>query len=115
MEVSGQASRPGCLTPGERVSGTHWTEGSVDPRVDLDVTEKLKMLVLSGTRTHNSRSSSPKAAAILTTLQRLTIRPIHVNISPMCSVHIDTCTECKRLNILRMDPISTLWPENNPH
>jgi hypothetical protein len=34
------ASRPGRFTPGERAPCTHWIGGWVDPRADLDDTEK---------------------------------------------------------------------------
>jgi hypothetical protein len=30
------ASRPGRFTPGEKLPGTHWTAGWVDPRAVLD-------------------------------------------------------------------------------
>jgi hypothetical protein len=30
------ASRPGSFTPGERVPGTHWIGGWLDPRVGLN-------------------------------------------------------------------------------
>jgi hypothetical protein len=39
------ASRPGCFTPGERASGTHWIEGWVGPRVGLDTVKEIKPLV----------------------------------------------------------------------
>jgi hypothetical protein len=42
-------SRPGRFTPGERASGTHWIEGWVDPRADMDDLEKI--LDPTGTRT----------------------------------------------------------------
>jgi hypothetical protein len=42
------ASRPGHCTPGERVSGTHWIGGWVDPRASLDDVEKRKFLILPG-------------------------------------------------------------------
>jgi hypothetical protein len=34
------ASRPGRFTPGEKVPGTHWIGGCVDPRAGLDNVEK---------------------------------------------------------------------------
>jgi hypothetical protein len=34
------ASRPGRFTPEERVPGTHWIGGWVDPRASLDNVEK---------------------------------------------------------------------------
>jgi hypothetical protein len=34
------ASRPVHFTPGERVPGTHWIDGWVDPRAGLDDMEK---------------------------------------------------------------------------
>jgi hypothetical protein len=43
------ASRPGLFTPGERVPGTHWIGGWVDPRAGLDDVEKI--LDLTGNRT----------------------------------------------------------------
>jgi hypothetical protein len=36
------ASRPGRFTPGERVPGTHWIGGLVDPTACVDDMEKLK-------------------------------------------------------------------------
>jgi hypothetical protein len=41
-------SRPGRFTPGERVPGTHWVGGWVDPRTGLDDVEKRKFLILPG-------------------------------------------------------------------
>jgi hypothetical protein len=40
------ASRPGRFNPGERVPGTDWIGGWVDPRVGLDDVEKRKFLTL---------------------------------------------------------------------
>jgi hypothetical protein len=39
--VAGEWStlRPGCFTPGEAASGTHWVGGWVDSRVGLDAVE----------------------------------------------------------------------------
>jgi hypothetical protein len=42
------ASRPGRFTPWERAPDTHWIEGRVGPRTDLDVVEKRKVLPLPG-------------------------------------------------------------------
>jgi hypothetical protein len=42
----GSASRPGCFTPGERASITHWIWGWVGPRTGQDVTDKRKFLIL---------------------------------------------------------------------
>jgi hypothetical protein len=42
-------SCPGCFTPGERVPGTHWIRGWVDPRTGLDDVEEI--LTAIGTRT----------------------------------------------------------------
>jgi hypothetical protein len=42
------ASRPGRFTPGERVPGTHWIGGWVDPRPGLDDVEKRTFLTLPG-------------------------------------------------------------------
>jgi hypothetical protein len=50
------ASRPGCFTPGERTSDTHWIGGWVDPRAGLDDVEKI--LDTTGTRTPTPRSST---------------------------------------------------------
>jgi len=36
------ASHPGCFTPGERTSGTHWIRGWVGLRVSLDTVMKSK-------------------------------------------------------------------------
>jgi hypothetical protein len=41
------ASRPGRFNPGERIHGTHWLGGWVDPRTGLD-DEKRKFLALPG-------------------------------------------------------------------
>jgi hypothetical protein len=38
------ASRPGRFTPGERVPGTHWIGGWVDPITGLDDLKKRKFL-----------------------------------------------------------------------
>jgi hypothetical protein len=40
------ASRPGCITRGERAPGTHWIGGWVDPRTGLDDVERRKFLPL---------------------------------------------------------------------
>ena len=37
------ASRAGCLTPGERDTGTHCIRGQVSPRASRDVSEKRKI------------------------------------------------------------------------
>jgi hypothetical protein len=42
------ASRPCRFTSGEITSGTHWIEGSVDPRAGLDGVEKRKFWTLAG-------------------------------------------------------------------
>jgi hypothetical protein len=42
------ALRPGRCTPGERVPGTHWIGGWVDPKAGLDGLEKRKFLTLLG-------------------------------------------------------------------
>jgi hypothetical protein len=39
---------PRPLYPGERVPGTHWIEGRVDPRAGLDDVEEKKFLTLTG-------------------------------------------------------------------
>jgi hypothetical protein len=43
------ASRPGCLTPRERATGTHWIGGWVEPRTGMDDVEK-RNLATTGTR-----------------------------------------------------------------
>jgi hypothetical protein len=67
------ASRPGRYTPGERVPGTHWVGGWVDPRTGLDM-EKGKFLTLSGLE-HRPLG---RAVAIATALSRLLPVIIHV-------------------------------------
>jgi hypothetical protein len=42
------ASRPSRFTPRERVPGTHWIGGGVDPRAGLDNVEKRKFLTIPG-------------------------------------------------------------------
>jgi hypothetical protein len=42
------ASRPGRFTSGERVPGTHWIGGWVDPSADLNNVEKRTFLILPG-------------------------------------------------------------------
>jgi hypothetical protein len=42
------ASGPGCFTPKEKASGTHWIGGWVDPRAGLDTAENRKFLTLQG-------------------------------------------------------------------
>jgi hypothetical protein len=42
------ASRPCRFTPGERVPGTHWIGGWVDPGDGLDHVEKRKFLIVPG-------------------------------------------------------------------
>jgi hypothetical protein len=42
------ASRLGHFTPGERAPRTHWLEGLVGPRANLDDVEKRKFLTLLG-------------------------------------------------------------------
>jgi hypothetical protein len=51
------ASLHGPFTPRERVPGTHWIGGWVDPRAGLDDMEKI--LDPTGTQTLNPRLSSP--------------------------------------------------------
>jgi hypothetical protein len=46
VEGEWSASRPGRCTHGERVPGTHWIGGCVDPRAGLDDVEKNKILTL---------------------------------------------------------------------
>jgi hypothetical protein len=41
-------SHPGHFTPRQRAPGTHWIEGSVDPRSGLDDVEKRTTLTLLG-------------------------------------------------------------------
>jgi hypothetical protein len=43
MEVSGQLHAPGCLTPREKVPGTHWIGGWAGPRAVLDAVVKRKI------------------------------------------------------------------------
>jgi hypothetical protein len=42
------APRPGHFTPGERAPATHWVGGWVDPRADLNDSEKRRSLTLPG-------------------------------------------------------------------
>jgi hypothetical protein len=42
------ASRPGRITPDERVPGTHWLGGWVGPRAGVDDVDKRKFLSLPG-------------------------------------------------------------------
>jgi hypothetical protein len=42
------ASRPSRPTPGERVPGTHWIGGWVDPRASMDDVDKRKIFTLPG-------------------------------------------------------------------
>jgi hypothetical protein len=58
------ALRPGRFTPGERIPGTHWIGGWVDPRAGLDNLEKRKFLTLPGLE---PRSLSLKPIASLYT------------------------------------------------
>jgi hypothetical protein len=46
------ASRHGCFTLRERVSGTHWTESWVGPKTGLDDMEKRKFLTLPRLKFH---------------------------------------------------------------
>jgi hypothetical protein len=48
MEVSGQLHAPAALPRGERTRGTHWIGDWMDPRADLDVVEKRKILLVPG-------------------------------------------------------------------
>jgi hypothetical protein len=52
-------SRPGRFTPGERVPGTRWIGGWVDPRTGLGDVEKGKLLAVTENRTPIPPSSSP--------------------------------------------------------
>jgi hypothetical protein len=45
LEVSGRLHAPAALTPEEKVVGTHWIGGWVDPRAGM---EKRKFLTLLG-------------------------------------------------------------------
>jgi hypothetical protein len=46
VEGEWSASRPCRFTPGEKVPGTHWIRGWVDPRAGLDDMEMWKFLTL---------------------------------------------------------------------
>jgi hypothetical protein len=54
------ASRPDRFTSGERVHGTHWIGGWVDPRACMDNMERRKFLTSSGLelRSHSSPARS---------------------------------------------------------
>jgi hypothetical protein len=62
------ASCPGRFTTGEKVLGTHWKGGLVNPRGSLDDVEKIPNP--TGTRTPTPQSSSPQPVTIPTTLSR---------------------------------------------
>jgi hypothetical protein len=53
------ASGPGRFIPGEIFSSTHRIGGWLEPRAGLDDVGEEKILDPTGTRTLNSRSSSP--------------------------------------------------------
>jgi hypothetical protein len=54
------ASCPSRFTPGERVTGTHWIGGWVNPRAGLDDLEKI--LDPTGTRTPTPMAVQPIAS-----------------------------------------------------
>jgi hypothetical protein len=57
------ASRPGCFTPRERDSGTHWIGGWVGPRAGLDAVVKRKIPSLYWDS--DLRSSSPRKEPVV--------------------------------------------------
>jgi hypothetical protein len=61
MEVSGSPSRPGRFTPGDRVPGTHWTEGWVHPRCSMDAVEKRRIYCHCQMSNRNSPAVQPVA------------------------------------------------------
>jgi hypothetical protein len=56
MEVSGQLEAPAAFPPGKSEHGTHWIEGWMGPRADLDLVVKRKIFPLPGLE---PRPSSP--------------------------------------------------------
>jgi hypothetical protein len=64
------ASRPGRFNPGERVPGSHWVGGLVDPRAGLDDKKKRKFLTVYGFELR----PLGRPVALLTTLSRFTLQ-----------------------------------------
>jgi hypothetical protein len=48
MEVSCHIHASAALPPEDRITGTHWTGGWVDPTAGLDEVEKRKLFTLPG-------------------------------------------------------------------
>jgi hypothetical protein len=72
------ASRPDCLTPGERASGIHWIGGWVDPRAGLGDVEKRKLFTLPGLEFQPLCRPARKPVAMPTELPRLLVRLLEV-------------------------------------
>jgi hypothetical protein len=67
MEVSGQLYAPAALPPRERVPGTHWIGGRVDPRSGLDAAV-MKRKFPSSSRESNLPMIHPVAQRYTTEL-----------------------------------------------